>query len=90
MKMDHISALMAATLFAIGAVAVIIYQHMNATQQVLSAMNSGKNAPTATTNATGGVGAAASLAGMPTAGQTGTSAMPPVMPMNINPGYTIQ
>lgn len=90
MKMDHVSALMAATLFAIGAVAVIIYQHMNATNRVIAAMNTGNGRGISTTVASSGIGAAASLAGMPTVGQTGTSAMPPVMALHINPGYTLQ
>lgn len=90
MKGEHISALMAATLFAIGAVIVIIYQHNAATAKVLGALGAGGGVSPNGATAGGVLGVSASLAGTPTAGQQGSSVSPAVMPLNIMPGYTLQ
>lgn len=89
MQLDHISALMAATLFAIGAVVVIIMQHNQATAKVLGAV--GGNAAASPGNLSAGLqlGGSASLAGTPTAGQAGSASNPAVVPLNIDPGYLL-
>lgn len=88
-KFEHVSALMAATLFAIGAVVVIIMQHNSATAKLVGAITGNANVGGVSANAGGGLGVSASLAGTPTAGQAGSSANPAVVPLNINPGYTL-
>lgn len=87
MKPEHITALMAATLFAIGAVFVIIMQHNSATARILSSL--GGNVSGSGASAGFQLGGAASLAGTPTPGQTGSSISPAVVPLNIDPGYLL-
>jgi hypothetical protein len=81
----HVALMMTMALFAMGAVAVILYQHAAATQQVLSSLGG-------TSGGTGGASSLLalpiSLAGTPTIGQSGTSSPTAVIPLNINPGYT--
>jgi hypothetical protein len=95
-KSDHMAVFMGATLFALGAVAYIIYHHMQSTKTILAAASGA--APGATTGDAGawvsdpfgGLGQSASLAGTPIVGQEGSSVAPSVVPLNINPGYLLQ
>lgn len=89
---DHTAAFCAMSLFAIGAVVVILYQHSAATNSVLSALGGGVSAGAGANVSTGagGLGVSASLAGTPTAGMDGSSMSPAVVPLNINPGFTLQ
>lgn len=88
MLKDHVSALLTMALFAVGAVAIILYQHASATAQIKSALGA---SPVAAAGAGGGgLGSPASLAGTPTVGQDGSSVTPAVVPLNIQPGYTLQ
>lgn len=90
MNLNHVSALAAAGLFAIGAVVLIIMQHNQATASVLSQLGATATASGSGIGANGLLGVSASLAGSPTAGQAGSSFNPAVIPLNINPGYTLQ
>jgi hypothetical protein len=88
-RLEHISVLMAATLFAIGAVVVIVMQHNSATARVIGSLGGNASAGGVNANASGGLGVSASLAGTPTVGMAGSSANPAVVPLNINPGYLL-
>jgi len=88
-RLENVSALMAATLFAIGAVVVIIMQHNSATAKLMGAITGNASAGGSSASAGGGLGVSASLAGTPTVGQAGSSASPAVVPLNINPGYLL-
>lgn len=90
---EHVSALLAAGLFGIAAVAIILYQHAHATNTVLTALGGSQTSGSGAGqygNAIGILGVPASLAGMPTVGQAGSAPSGAVVPMTINPGYTIQ
>lgn len=91
---EHLAAMAGALLFAIGAVAIIIYQHVQATASVLSAVSGGAVQGPGQADLFGdladGLGVSASLAGSPIVGQDGTSNAPTVIPLSINPGYTLQ
>lgn len=88
MLKDHVSALLTMALFAVGAVAIILYQHASATAQITSALGASPNG-SAGTGAGGGLASPASLAGTPTVGQSGSSVTPAVVPLNIQPGYLL-
>lgn len=89
MNQDAASALFIGAILAIGAVAVILYQHSQATAQILAAAGGGAMAGVGA-NAGGLLGASASLAGTPTVGQTGYSVPPAIAPLQIQPGYQLQ
>jgi hypothetical protein len=92
-RSDHMAVFLGATLFAIGAVAYIVWQHMRATATILNAVG----APGIDATADGasypsfvaGLGVSSSLAGTPIVGQDGSSVAPAVVPLNINPGYLL-
>jgi hypothetical protein len=86
MQHEHMFAMV---LFAIAAVAVIIYQHASATAQVIGTLG-GSTGTTPESSAGTALGYPASLAGTPTIGQSGSATAVPVVPINTNPGYTIQ
>lgn len=87
MNHEHMTAMLAMSLFAIGAVAVILYQHASATAQVVGLLGaSGAQGSPQTAI----LGMPVSLAGTPTVGQSGSAQTPAVAPLNINPGYTLQ
>lgn len=90
-KSDHMAVFLAMTLFAIGAVALIVYQHMQATATVLGALggSAGASGGSVGANVGGMLGAAASLAGTPIIGQDGTSTSPAVVPLSVAPGYLL-
>jgi len=96
MKDDHAPFMMAMVLFAIGAVAVILYQHASGTKTVVAAIG-GANPPVtvppaiqAGDLAPAGVGSPVSLAGSPTPGQASRGAQQDnVVPLTINPGYLL-
>ncbi len=87
MQHEHVSFMLAMTLFAVGAVAVIIYQHTAATQQIVGLLGGGSGGSQA--GAGGMLGSPVSLAGTPTIGQTGSSQAPPIVPLSINQGYVL-
>jgi hypothetical protein len=87
MTTEHMSTMLAATLLALGAVAVILYQHSNATQSVISALGGVTTTPGASPADI--LGTPASLAGSPTATQSGTSQIPPIVPTQSGPGWTV-
>lgn len=91
MNKDHYAAIAVMGLFAIGAVAIILYNHASATGQVLTAIQGGASvAPSgAQAGLGGGLGVSASLAGTPTIGQDGSAVTPAVVPLNINPGFLL-
>ena len=91
MEHEHVGALIAMSLFALGAVVVILYQHANATQQILGAIGaSPAGQGSSQAGFLSGLGMPVSLAGTPTIGQSGASLTPAVVPLNTNPGYTLQ
>lgn len=92
MNREHAAAIAVMGLFAIGAVAIIIYNHASATAKVLTAVQGGASVMPSGAQAGlgGGLGVSASLAGTPTIGQDGSSVTPAVVPLNIDPGYLLQ
>ena len=93
MSKEEVSLLAAMGLFALGAVALILYQHAASTNTVIAALGGGVSGNVSLGGSVGGglgLGAPASLAGTPIIGQDGSSATPAVMPLNINPGYYLQ
>jgi hypothetical protein len=88
MSKEHITAFMAATLFAIGAVVIIIMQHNSATAKIVGALSGSASASGSGVSAGLTLGTSASLAGTPTPGQSGYASNPTVIPVNIDPGYT--
>ena len=88
MDHEHVGALIAMSLFALGAVVVILYQHAHATNQILGAI--GTSPAGQGSSQASGLGVPVSLAGTPTIGQSGSSLTPAVVPLNTNPGYTLQ
>jgi len=88
MQSEHVGTLISMALFALGAVVVILYQHASATQQIVGAVGGASGA----SGGQGGygLGIPVSLAGTPTIGQSGSSLTPSVVPLNVNPGYTLQ
>ena len=88
MQSDHVGSLICMALFALGAVVVILYQHSVATGTVLAALQ-GATTGQGSSQATG-LGVPVSLAGTPTIGQSGSALTPSVVPLNVNPGYTLQ
>lgn len=95
MKSDEISFHLLLLVFAVGAVAVVLYHHAAATNQILGALGganvgAGGNAVGNPAAAAASLGVPVSLAGTPTVGQAGSSQPPGVVPININPGYLLQ
>jgi hypothetical protein len=87
---EHSAALMAAALFGIGAVAIILYHHSAATGQIMSALGGPSTGSGTAPAATASSGNSISLAGTPTPGQTGSVATPPIQPLQSGPGWTLQ
>ena len=89
MEHDHVGALICMALFALGAVVIILYQHAQATNQIVGALGTQSVTGLGTSQAAA-LGVPVSLAGTPTIGQSGSSLTPAVVPLNTNPGYTLQ
>lgn len=85
-------SLFAVGLFALGGVALILYQHSLHTGQIMGAIGAGSSDTPSAVVPAGAVmpGVPASLAGMPTPGQANLQAMPvAAMPIESGPGWTI-
>ncbi len=84
---EHYTAMMAASLFALGAVVVILYQHAQSTRSILGALGTSASGQAGANVSV--LGVPASLAGTFTIGGDGSSAPPPIQPLNISPGYLL-
>ena len=97
-RAEQAKMIAAISMFALGAVVVILYHHASSTQSVLNALGA---SPAGTGTAGGAatqqpaaqpfsLGTPLSLAGMVTPGQAGSSMAPAVVPLTIGGGYIIQ
>lgn len=90
MTRDEAASLMAIALFGIGAVAVILYQHAQATNQVLATLGASPAAgASAAATTAAALGIPASSAGTPTVGQDGSAPVPAVELLSIGAGYLL-
>ncbi len=90
MQNEHIGSLICMALFAVGAVVIILYQHASATAQITGALGSSGAPAGQGSSQAASLGVPVSLAGTPTIGQSGSALTPAVVPLNVNPGYTLQ
>lgn len=81
--------ILASVLFAIGAVAIVLYHHTTSTDRVINALGGGAPPPTIPADDASGL-RPLSLAGMPMIGQVGLSQPPlSVESLNVGPNYTV-
>ena len=90
MNEAELRSLLIVGVFAAAAVGLILYQHSLHTGQVLSAMGAGSGGKMGAVVPAAAPTGYASLAGRPTPGQTNlTPDAPPVAPLQVNAGYTL-
>jgi hypothetical protein len=91
---DRSSVLTIMVALGLVGVAIVVYQHMAATDKLLAAIASntaaGASQSAANASQTISLGTPASPAGTPTLGQSGSSQAPVVVPLQINPGWLFQ
>lgn len=85
------TALFSISIFGLGAVALILYQHSQHTGQILGAMNAGSSpAPATVPNSSPVATSLASLAGQPTPGQSNLVPQPAaVSPLTVGSYHSI-